>query len=103
MQNFFTAAKLVIILIIVVAGIVLLAQGEPSGTSQCSWFTILPLKVLAFDELHINNYNSDLFPSSCVQETLRLCQIPLKAQQHRPEQLDLPFIMDFGLMMDGNN
>lgn len=39
-QNFFTAAKLVIIIVIVVAGIVLMAQGEPFyhlSFQLCSW------------------------------------------------------------------
>lgn len=43
-QNFFTAAKLFIILVIVVAGIVMLAQGEPAcptSVLNCCVFTTL--------------------------------------------------------------
>ena len=38
----------------------------------------------------------------CVQETLRICQMHLKAQQRLLEQSDWHFITGFGLMMDGN-
>lgn len=87
-QNIFTAAKLLIIVIIVVAGIVLLAQGEFSlNSGHCLKQTTC-------------NYQSVCFV--CVQERQTIFQMHLEARRYLLVPLVLHFTMGSGHMMDGN-
>ncbi len=100
-QNFFTAAKLFIIVVIVGAGIVMLAQGGPACTTSVFNIQLCFEMFLFFDEmLLIFIY---VLLCICVQERLRLCQKRLMAHHRLLEQSDLHFIMGFGLMMDGKS
>lgn len=86
-QNFFTVAKVLIILVIVIAGVVMLAQGGPQSST------------LGEGTSH-RAYSSAAVVS--VQEKQRIFQTPSKVRQHPLEQSDSHSTMDFGLMMDGN-
>lgn len=87
-QNFFTVAKVLIIVVIVIAGIVMLAQGGPQSST------------LGEEETSHPAYLDSAVVS--VQEEQRIFQTPLKARQRPSEQSDSRSTMDFGLMMDGN-
>lgn len=86
-QNFFTTAKLLIIFVIVIAGVVMLAQGGPQSST---------LGVAT----SLGAYLGAVVVVS-VQEKHRICQTPLKVRQRPLEPSDLRSTTDFGLMMDG--